>query len=107
MRIMHNNLFKVIGSSLLLALAACPAFADNWPAQPVLIDNRAGAGGNVGADAAAKSAPDGYTFLMATSSDVTNMSLYASLPDDFARDLALVAQTAFIPNVLVVRPKVE
>ena len=72
--------------------------------QPVTIDNRAGAGGNIGADAVAKSAPDGYTFLMATSSHVTNMSLYASLPYEFTRDFAPVAQTAFIPNVLVVGP---
>jgi len=70
--------------------------------QPVIIDNRPGAGGNIGAEAVAKSAPDGYTFLMATSTHVTNMSLYKNLPYDFVQDLAPVSQTAFIPNVLVV-----
>jgi len=70
--------------------------------QTVVIDNRPGAGGNIGAEAVAKSAPDGYTFLMATSTHVTNMSLYRNLPYDFVQDLAPVAQTAFIPNVLVV-----
>jgi len=74
--------------------------------QTVVIDNRPGAGGNIGADAVAKSAPDGYTFLMATSTHVTNMSLYKNLPYDFAQDLVPVAQTAFIPNVLVVGPSV-
>jgi len=70
--------------------------------QPVIIDNRPGAGGNIGAEAVAKSAPDGYTFLMATSTHVTNMSLYKNLPYDFVQDLAPVAQITFIPNVLVV-----
>jgi tripartite-type tricarboxylate transporter receptor subunit TctC len=72
--------------------------------QPVIIDNRPGAGANIGAEAAAKSAPDGYTFLMATSTHVTNMSLYRNLPYDFVQDLAPVGQVAFIPNVLVVAP---
>jgi tripartite-type tricarboxylate transporter receptor subunit TctC len=72
----------------------------------VVIDNRPGAGGNIGADAVAKSAPDGYTFLMATSTHVTNMSLYKDLPYDFVQDLTPVSQTAFIPNVLVVGPNI-
>ena len=70
--------------------------------QSVVVDNRPGAGGNIGAEAVAKSAPDGYTLLMATSTHVTNMSLYQSMPYDFVRDLAPVAQITFIPNVLVV-----
>jgi tripartite-type tricarboxylate transporter receptor subunit TctC len=70
--------------------------------QSVVIDNKPGAGGNIGADAVAKSPPDGYTFLMATSTHATNPSLYKNLPYDFTRDLAPVVQTAFIPNVLVV-----
>jgi tripartite-type tricarboxylate transporter receptor subunit TctC len=74
--------------------------------QTVVIDNRPGAGGNIGADAVAKSAPDGYTFLMATSTHVTNMSLYKNLPYDFVQDLTPVSQTAFIPNVLVVGPNI-
>ena len=70
----------------------------------VVVENRAGAGGNIGADAVAKSAPDGYTLLMATSSHVTNISLYKSLPYDFIKDFAPVSTIAFIPNVLVVNP---
>jgi tripartite-type tricarboxylate transporter receptor subunit TctC len=70
--------------------------------QSVVVDNRPGAGGNIGAEAVAKSAPDGYTLLMATSTHVTNMSLYKNLPYDFVQDLAPVSQITFIPNVLVV-----
>ncbi len=74
--------------------------------QSVVIDNRPGAGANIGADAAAKSAPDGYTFLMATSTHATNVSLYKNLPYDFVQDLAPVSQVSFIPNLLVVGPSV-
>jgi len=70
----------------------------------VIVDNRPGAGGNIGADFAAKAAPDGYTLLMATSSHVTNRSLYKSLPYDFVQDLAPVSRVAFVPNLLVVNP---
>ncbi len=73
--------------------------------QPVIIDNRPGAAGNIGADAVAKSAPDGYTLLMATSTHATNPSLYKSLPYDFVRDFSPVSQVAFIPNLLVVNPQ--
>ena len=70
----------------------------------VLVDNRAGAGGNIGAEFAAKSAPDGYTLLMATSSHVTNRSLYKNLGYDFVSDFAPVSRVAFVPNILVVNP---
>lgn len=75
--------------------------------QPVLIENRAGAGGNIGAEAAAKADPDGYTLLMATSSTfAANPALYKSLPFDVRADFAPIAVTAFIPNLLVVNPTV-
>jgi tripartite-type tricarboxylate transporter receptor subunit TctC len=74
--------------------------------QTVIVENRAGAGGNIAADAVAKSAPDGYTFLMATSTQVTNMSLYKNLPYDFVQDLEPVSQITFQPNMLVVGPSV-
>jgi tripartite-type tricarboxylate transporter receptor subunit TctC len=74
--------------------------------QPVVIDNRPGAAGNIGAEAVAKSAPDGYTLLMATSTHATNPSLYKSLAYDFVQDLAPVSQIAFIPNLLVVDPRI-
>src|SRR5476649_162139 len=74
--------------------------------QTVLIENRAGAGGNIAGDAVAKSAPDGYTFLVSSASLVTNMSLYKNLPYDFVQDLAPVSQTHFSTNALVVSPNV-
>lgn len=70
--------------------------------QPVLVDNRGGAGGNIGAGIVAKAAPDGYTLLMATSTHVANKTLYKNLPYDVQKDLAPVTQVAFIPNMLVV-----
>ena len=74
--------------------------------QTVLIENRAGAGGNIAGDAVAKAAPDGYTFLVSSASLVVNMSLYKNLPYDFVQDLAPVSQTHFSTNVLVVNPNV-
>ena len=75
--------------------------------QPVLIENRAGAGGNIGAEATAKADPDGYTLLMATSSTfAANPALYKSLPFDVQADFAPVTVTAFIPNLMVVNPDV-
>lgn len=64
----------------------------------VVVDNKAGAGGNIGADFVAKAPADGYTLLMATSSQVTNRTLYKSLPYDFVQDLAPVSRIAFILN---------
>ena len=73
--------------------------------QPVLIENRAGAGGNIGAEATAKADPDGYTLLMATSSTfAANPALYKSLPFDVQADFAPVTVTAFIPNLMVFNP---
>jgi len=75
--------------------------------QPVIIENRPGAAGNIAAEAAAKADPDGYTITMSTSSTfATNPSLYKSLPFDVQADFAPIALTAFIPNLLVVHPSV-
>ena len=75
--------------------------------QPVVVENRGGAGGNIGADAVAKADPDGYTLLMATSSTfAANPNLYKTLPFDVQKDFAPIAVTAFIPNLLVVNPSV-
>jgi tripartite-type tricarboxylate transporter receptor subunit TctC len=70
----------------------------------VVVDNKPGAGGNIGADFVAKAPADGYTLLMATSTHPTNMTLYKSLPYDFVRDFIPVSRIAFIPNMLVVNP---
>jgi tripartite-type tricarboxylate transporter receptor subunit TctC len=73
--------------------------------QPVIVDNKPGAGGNIGADAVAKAPPDGYTILMgAVATHAINPTLYASMPYDAARDFAPVTQVASTPNVLVVNP---
>jgi tripartite-type tricarboxylate transporter receptor subunit TctC len=75
--------------------------------QPVIIENRPGAAGNIGTDATAKADPDGYTLVMATSSTIaTNPSLYDSLPFNVQTDFAPITLTAFIPNLLVVHPSV-
>jgi len=73
--------------------------------QPVIVENRPGAGGNIGADLVAKSAPDGYTILMgAVATHAINPTLYAHIPYDPVKDFAPVTQVASTPNVLVVNP---
>jgi tripartite-type tricarboxylate transporter receptor subunit TctC len=75
--------------------------------QTVLIDNRGGAGGNIGAEVVARAEPDGYTLLLATSStNATNAALYKKLPFNGVRDFTPISQIAFIPNLLVVNPEV-
>jgi tripartite-type tricarboxylate transporter receptor subunit TctC len=76
--------------------------------QPVIVENRAGAGGNTGADAVAKSAPDGYTLLMSSAGILTaNPHLYARMPFDAATAFVPVSNVAEMPMLLVVHPKVE
>ena len=75
--------------------------------QPVIVDNKPGAGGNIGADAVAKAPADGYTILMgAVATHAINPTLYASIPYDPIRDFAPVTQVASTPNVLVVHPSI-
>ena len=75
--------------------------------QPVVVENRPGAGGNIGADHVAKSAPDGYTLLMgAVATHAINPSLYKQIPYDPIRDFIAVTMIASTPNVLVVHPSV-
>lgn len=73
--------------------------------QAVVVENRAGAGGNIGADAVAKSAPDGYTFLMGTvGTHAINTALYTKMPYDAVKDFAPVSLVAAVPNILVATP---
>jgi tripartite-type tricarboxylate transporter receptor subunit TctC len=72
--------------------------------QQVIIDNRAGASGIIGADIVAKARPDGYTLLMSSSTHGTNLSLYSKLPYDTVKDFAPVSLVATTPYVLVVHP---
>ncbi len=74
--------------------------------QPVVIDNRGGAGGVIGADLAAKSVPDGYTLLMANVNFATNPGLVRNLPYDTEKDFAAVSLLATSPSVLVVHPSI-
>ena len=98
--------FAAGGSTDVTARIIAQALSDRL-GQPVVVENRGGAGGNIGADAVAKAEPDGYTLLMATSSTfAANPNLYKSLPFDVRKDFAPIAVTAFIPNLLVVNPSV-
>src|SRR5437762_5879997 len=74
--------------------------------QPVVIENRGGAGGNLGAEAAARSAPDGYTLLLAAPSLAISPTLYSKLNYDPFKDLVPIALVATVPNVLVTHPDV-
>src|SRR5258706_1216812 len=72
--------------------------------QQVVIDNRAGAGGNVGTEVAAKSPPDGYTILLGGVAHAINATLQPKLPYDLHKDLVSVVTLNRLPNVMVVPP---
>jgi tripartite-type tricarboxylate transporter receptor subunit TctC len=74
--------------------------------QQVVIENRPGAGGNVGSEAAAKSPPDGYTLLLCSVANAISVTLYDKLNYDFANDFAPVSGISRAPNVMVVNPSV-
>ncbi len=73
--------------------------------QPVVIENRPGAGGNIGVDAAAKAPPDGHTMLITSIGMATNRHLYPRLTYDPQKDFEPVSQLAVVPNMLVVNPQ--
>jgi len=72
--------------------------------QPIIVENRPGAGGTVGAGQVARAAPDGYTLLVHSAGHVANPAIYTSLPYDTLKDFAGVTPLASLPNVLVVSP---
>jgi tripartite-type tricarboxylate transporter receptor subunit TctC len=74
--------------------------------QPIIVENRVGAGGNVGMAAVLGSPPDGYTIGFVAPNNAINATLYEKLPFDFLRDSAPVAGTMLLTNVLVVHPSV-
>jgi tripartite-type tricarboxylate transporter receptor subunit TctC len=79
---------------------------ESW-GQPVLVDNRAGATGTIGADIVAKAAPDGYTLLMGhVNSHGIAPNLFKKLPYDAERDFSMVAYVGYVPNVFVIHPSI-
>ena len=73
--------------------------------QPAIVENRAGAAGNIGSDFVAKAPPDGYTLLVNSGPTmVISQALFGNLPYDPLKDLATVTQAVLLPNILVVRP---
>lgn len=94
------------GSSDIIARAISQALSEALK-QPVVVENRAGANGNLGADAVAKSAPDGYTLLLCdTGALAISPSVYTKLPFDPSKDLRGVTMLAYSPHLLVVHPSV-
>jgi len=72
--------------------------------QQVVVDNRGGAGGNIGAELAAKAAPDGYTLFMASATQAINVTLYSHLTYDLAKDFVPISLVATLPYTLVCNP---
>jgi tripartite-type tricarboxylate transporter receptor subunit TctC len=94
------------GATDVVARSLATRLSQIW-GQPVIVENRPGAGGNIGADMVAKAAADGYTVLLASPAEIViNPHLYAHMPYDPAKDLAPVTKIAAAPLVLVVHPSV-
>ena len=90
-------LARTVGEKLSIALG-----------QPVVVENKPGAGGGVGADFTAKAAPDGYTIMGGTiSTHAINASLYSNLPYDPVKDFAAITLIARVPNLLVINPDIK
>jgi tripartite-type tricarboxylate transporter receptor subunit TctC len=98
--------FAAGGSTDVTARIVAQALSERL-GQSVIVENRPGAGGNIGAEAVAKADPDGYTLLLATNGTLAaNPSLFKKLPFNVKMDFAPIALTAFVPNLLVVNPSV-
>ncbi|HEV7801295.1 MAG TPA: tripartite tricarboxylate transporter substrate binding protein [Burkholderiales bacterium] len=94
------------GGTDLVARIIGQKMTESW-GQPVLVDNRAGATGTIGADIVAKAPPDGYALLMGhVNSHGIAPNLFKKLPYDAERDFAMVAYVGYVPNVLVVHPSI-
>jgi len=98
--------FAAGGTSDILARAIGPKITEAW-GQPVVVENRTGANGNVGADFVAKSAPDGYTMLLSDVGALSiNPSVYPDMPFDPAKDFSPIVMVSYSPHVLAVHPSV-
>jgi len=94
------------GGTDILARPIAQKLSEKW-GQPVIIENRGGAGGNIGTKAAAEAAPDGYTLIMGVlGTHSVNQSLYANAGFDSTKDFAAITMVANTPNILVVHPSV-
>ena len=90
------------GTTDILARAVGQKMTENW-GQPVIVDNRPGANGNIGTEIAARGVPDGYTIIMGTAATHSiNNTLYSGLPWDAVKDFAPIVLVARVPNILVV-----
>ena len=99
----YINLFPAGGPTDVLSRIACQKLTE-LTGQQFIVENRGGSGGNVGADAIAKSAPDGYTIgLMSVSSHAIATTLYAKLPFNADKDFTPVTMLWSLPNLLIVR----
>jgi len=87
----------------LLARRVAPKMSDNWN-QQVVVDNRGGGGGTLGASIVAKATPDGYTLLVHSIAFAMNAALYSKLPYDPLKDFAPVSQIVISTSLLVVAP---
>ena len=96
--------FQAGGGNDLLARIISQKFLEKW-GQPVIVDNKPGAGGNLGADFVAKAPPDGHTLLLGTNSLAINPSVFAKMPFDTQRDFVPVAMIATTPFYIVVNNK--
>jgi tripartite-type tricarboxylate transporter receptor subunit TctC len=97
--------FAAGGPSDVGARTLAQRMSQNWR-QTIVVDNRIGASGIIGADIVARSAPDGYTLLMAQVGDAISMSLYSKLPYNFIRDFAPITLVGQTPFILVAHPSV-
>jgi len=94
------------GAMDVMARALAPKMAESL-GQPVITENRPGAGGNIGSEVVAKAPPDGHTILIVSIGQAVNPSLYPKMPFDPIKDFAPVSLVAIVPNVLVVNPSVK
>jgi len=96
--------FSAGGSTDIVARLIAEEMRKSW-GQPVVVDNRPGAGGNIGAALVAKAKPDGYTLLMGSVGPLAiNASLYPSMPYDNLKDFTPISLVVHVPNMLVVNP---
>ncbi|HTP61354.1 MAG TPA: tripartite tricarboxylate transporter substrate binding protein [Burkholderiales bacterium] len=96
--------FPAGGPTDILARVVAQKLSERW-GQPVIVDNKPGAGGTIGSDLVAKAAPDGYSLLMGTSSTHSIGPSLQKLPYDPVRDFAPISQVSNATNVLLVSPK--